>query len=208
MERSVVCSISVDFRLSRLTEWSGSQWHGQRRREKAFASREDSRRAWVTVHRYEWEKNPKQVQEGDRIEIQISGFREAGRARFVSWNDEGAFPRRTRACIESRLRIRVEDSRRKVRRCPRDRSFGARQQRSKGLGFWRNYPVSRVLRLHREIPLEDGTQLRIPAKLKPAQIKTIQKLAVQAFRALELSGMARVDFFLRNAQAENYSSTK
>src|SRR5204862_6524203 len=44
--------------------------------------------------------------------------------------------------------------------------------------------------------LEDGTQLLIPAKLKPAQIKQIQALAVAAFRALELSGMARVDFFL------------
>ena len=44
--------------------------------------------------------------------------------------------------------------------------------------------------------LEEGTQLLIPAKLKPAQVKKIQKLAVEAFRALELSGMARVDFFL------------
>src|SRR5437868_13586572 len=44
--------------------------------------------------------------------------------------------------------------------------------------------------------LEDGTQLLIPAKLKPTQIKQIQALAVAAFRALELSGMARVDFFL------------
>ena len=44
--------------------------------------------------------------------------------------------------------------------------------------------------------LEDGTQLLIPAKLKAAQVKTIQSLAVAAFRALELSGMARVDFFL------------
>ena len=44
--------------------------------------------------------------------------------------------------------------------------------------------------------LEDGTQLLIPAELKPAQVKTIQKYAVTAFRALELSGMARVDFFL------------
>jgi D-alanine-D-alanine ligase len=32
--------------------------------------------------------------------------------------------------------------------------------------------------------------------LKPAQVQKIQSLAVQAFRALELSGMARVDFFL------------
>src|ERR1700738_5008109 len=44
--------------------------------------------------------------------------------------------------------------------------------------------------------LEDGTQLLIPAKLNTAQVKKIQSLAVAAFRALELSGMARVDFFL------------
>ncbi|HXM95321.1 MAG TPA: D-alanine--D-alanine ligase family protein [Candidatus Dormibacteraeota bacterium] len=44
--------------------------------------------------------------------------------------------------------------------------------------------------------LEDGTQLLIPAKLSSAQVKKIQSLAVAAFRALELSGMARVDFFL------------
>lgn len=44
--------------------------------------------------------------------------------------------------------------------------------------------------------LEEGTQLKIPAELKPGQAERIQKLAVEAFRALELSGMARVDFFL------------
>jgi D-alanine-D-alanine ligase len=44
--------------------------------------------------------------------------------------------------------------------------------------------------------LEEGTQLLIPAKLKPAEGKKIQQYAVDAFRALELSGMARVDFFL------------
>ena len=44
--------------------------------------------------------------------------------------------------------------------------------------------------------LEEGTQLLIPAKLQPAQVKKIQALAVSAFRTLELSGMARVDFFV------------
>ncbi len=44
--------------------------------------------------------------------------------------------------------------------------------------------------------LEEGTQLLIPAKLKNVQVKKIQAMAVAAFRALELSGMARVDFFL------------
>jgi D-alanine-D-alanine ligase len=44
--------------------------------------------------------------------------------------------------------------------------------------------------------LEVGSQILIPAALKPAQTKQIQKYAVAAFRVLELSGMARVDFFL------------
>src|SRR5260370_15857410 len=44
--------------------------------------------------------------------------------------------------------------------------------------------------------LEQGTQLLIPAKLNGAQVRKIQSFAVAAFRALELSGMARVDFFL------------
>ena len=44
--------------------------------------------------------------------------------------------------------------------------------------------------------LEEGTQLVIPADLKPAQVEKIQSIAVQAFQTLELNGMARVDFFL------------
>jgi D-alanine-D-alanine ligase len=44
--------------------------------------------------------------------------------------------------------------------------------------------------------LEEGTKLLIPAKLKKAEVKKVQGMAVTAFRALELSGMARVDFFI------------
>ena len=52
--------------------------------------------------------------------------------------------------------------------------------------------------------LEEGTQLLIPAKLQPAQLKKIQKYAVDAFRALELSGMARVDFFVEKKGGKIY----
>src|SRR6202008_3463362 len=52
--------------------------------------------------------------------------------------------------------------------------------------------------------LEEGTALIIPAKLQPAQIKKIQKLAVSAFRTLELLGMARVDFFLEKKGGKLY----
>ncbi len=44
--------------------------------------------------------------------------------------------------------------------------------------------------------LEDGTRLLIPAELKPAQVRKLQNMAIEAFRTLELCGMARVDFFL------------
>jgi len=52
--------------------------------------------------------------------------------------------------------------------------------------------------------LEEGTQLLIPAKLKPVEKQKIQDYAVQAFRALELSGMARVDFFLEKEGGKIY----
>ncbi len=52
--------------------------------------------------------------------------------------------------------------------------------------------------------LEEGTKLLIPAELKPAQIKKFQHFAVQAFRALELNGMARVDFFLEKNSGKVY----
>src|SRR6202011_3997777 len=44
--------------------------------------------------------------------------------------------------------------------------------------------------------LEEGTRLLIPAKLNRTEVKKVQAMAVTAFRALELSGMARVDFVL------------
>ena len=52
--------------------------------------------------------------------------------------------------------------------------------------------------------LEEGSRILIPAELKPAQVTKIQKYAVDAFRALELSGMARVDFFLEKEGGKIY----
>jgi D-alanine-D-alanine ligase len=43
---------------------------------------------------------------------------------------------------------------------------------------------------------EDGAGLEIPARLTEAQAKAVRKLALKVFKALELEGMARVDFFM------------
>jgi D-alanine-D-alanine ligase len=43
---------------------------------------------------------------------------------------------------------------------------------------------------------DDTAQLMVPAALKPAQVRRVQKLAISAFQAVECCGMGRVDFFL------------
>lgn len=44
--------------------------------------------------------------------------------------------------------------------------------------------------------LDEGSQLIIPAKLTKAQTKTVQELAIRAFKAVDCSGLARVDFLM------------
>jgi D-alanine-D-alanine ligase len=43
---------------------------------------------------------------------------------------------------------------------------------------------------------ENGAHLKIPAEIDDAQMKLVRSLAVDAFKALDLQGLARVDFFL------------
>ena len=44
--------------------------------------------------------------------------------------------------------------------------------------------------------LDEGSQLIIPAKLTKPETKKVQELAVRAFRAVDCSGLARVDFLM------------
>jgi D-alanine-D-alanine ligase len=44
--------------------------------------------------------------------------------------------------------------------------------------------------------LEEGSELIIPAKLTPAETKRVQELAIRSFKAVDCSGLARVDFLM------------
>ena len=44
--------------------------------------------------------------------------------------------------------------------------------------------------------LDDGSELLVPAPIDPEVQTEVQRIAIEAFRALDLAGMARVDFFL------------
>ena len=51
---------------------------------------------------------------------------------------------------------------------------------------------------------ENGALLRIPAAISEAQSEALRRMSVEAFTALELSGLARVDFFLDKADGALY----
>ena len=50
---------------------------------------------------------------------------------------------------------------------------------------------------------EQGAGLEIPAKLDDEQVKLVQEMAIQAFKALDLAGMSRVDFLI-NPESDIY----
>jgi D-alanine-D-alanine ligase len=150
---------------------------------------------WVTVYRHDWERDPKATQRTIEKKFKFPVFvkpatlgSSVGMTKVHSRAELG--PALSLAC-EFAVKILVE------------RAVVAREIEVSVLG--NSDPRASVpgeIVPHREFYdyaakyLEEGTQLLIPAKLKAAQVKKIQTLAVSAFRALELSGMARVDFFL------------
>jgi D-alanine-D-alanine ligase len=150
---------------------------------------------WVTVHRHDWECDPKKVQreieKAFKYPVFVKPAALGSSVGMTKVHSRAELAPALNLASEFAMKILVE------------KSLVAREIEVSVLG--NNDPRASVpgeIVPHREFYdytakyLEDGTQLLIPAKLKPAQIKQIQALAVAAFRALELSGMARVDFFL------------
>jgi D-alanine-D-alanine ligase len=150
---------------------------------------------WVTVHRSDWESHPNEIQREVEKKFKYPVFvkpatlgSSVGMTKVHSREQLGPA---LNLAAEFAMKILVE------------RAVVAREIEISVLG--NNDPRASVpgeIVPHREFYdyqakyLEEGTKLLIPAKLKPAQVKQIQAYAIAAFRALELSGMARVDFFV------------
>ena len=49
--------------------------------------------------------------------------------------------------------------------------------------------------------IDDGAELCVPARLQPAEVSGLQRLALQTFRTLGCSGLARIDLFVAAGQA-------
>jgi D-alanine-D-alanine ligase len=150
---------------------------------------------WITVHRHDWEKNPMQIQRAIESKFKYPLFVKPA----TLGSSVGMTKVHSRAELAPALNLASEFAMKILV----EKAMVAREIEVSVLG--NHDPKASIpgeIVPHREFYdytakyLEDGTQLLIPAKLKAAQVKTIQSLAVAAFRALELSGMARVDFFL------------
>ena len=158
---------------------------------------------WIAVQRTDWERKPKEIQRAIETKFKYPVFvKPAALGSSVGMTKvhsrEELAPALSLAA-EFAMKILVE------------RAVVAREIEVSVLG--NSEPAASIpgeIVPHREFYdyaakyLEEGTQLLIPAKLQPAQVKKFQTVAVAAFRALELSGMARVDFFLEKKGGKIY----
>lgn len=158
---------------------------------------------WVTVYRSDWEKNPKEVQA--RIEKKFKY------PVFVKPAALGSSVGMTKVHSREELAPSLNLASEFAMKILVERAVNAREIEVSVLGnFDPRASIPGEIVPHREFYdyaakyLEEGTKLLIPADLKPAQVKKIQGLAVEAFKALELSGMARVDFFLEKKGSKLY----
>src|SRR6266700_3737161 len=150
---------------------------------------------WIPVNRHDWESNPDGIQGAVELKFPYPVFVKpatlGSSVGMTKVHSRAELAPALNLASEFAMKILVEES------------VTAREIEVSVLG--NSDPKASVpgeIVPHREFYdytakyLEEGTALIIPAKLKPAQIAKIQALAVAAFRALELLGMARVDFFL------------
>jgi D-alanine-D-alanine ligase len=158
---------------------------------------------WIAVLRADWEREPKAVQRAVEKKFKYPVFVKpatlGSSVGMTKVHSRAEFAAALNLAAEFAMKIMVE------------KAVTAREIEISVLG--NHDPKASVpgeIVPHREFYdytakyLEDGTQLLIPAKLKKSEIKKLQTLAVTAFKALELSGMARVDFFVEKRGGKIY----
>jgi D-alanine-D-alanine ligase len=158
---------------------------------------------WITVYRHEWEKSPQPIQAAIEAKFPYPVFVKPA----TLGSSVGMTKVHSREELAPALNLAAEFAMKiLVEQC-----IVAREIEISVLG--NHDPQASVpgeIVPHREFYdyaakyLEEGTQLLIPANLEPAQVKKIQTYAIEAFCALELSGMARVDFFLERETGKIY----
>jgi D-alanine-D-alanine ligase len=150
---------------------------------------------WIAVQRADWERQPKEIRRAIEKKFKYPVF--------VKPATLGSSVGMTKVHSRAELGLALDLAAEFAMKIMVERAVSAREIEVSVLG--NHDPRASIpgeIVPHREFYdyaakyLEEGTQLLIPAKLKKSEVKKVQTMAITAFRALELSGMARVDFFI------------
>jgi D-alanine-D-alanine ligase len=153
---------------------------------------------WLTVLRRDWERDP------DAVAVRIAD--ELGFPCFTKPANMGSSVGIAKAHNADELANSIAIAARYDRRIVVEKGIDARELEISVLG--NDEPIasvageivpSREFYDYEAKYIDDGSELIIPAEIDRETLAEVQRIAVQAFRALDLAGLARVDFFLERS---------
>jgi D-alanine-D-alanine ligase len=154
----------------------------------------------VTFLRTEWEDNPKKVQKlvENKLKYPV----------FVKPANLGSSVGISKARDRKELGLAITEAARFDRKIVVEQGVGGKKQKAREI----ECSVLGNDRAEASVPgeivpstefydynakyLDEGSQLIIPAKLRKAETKKVQQLAIGAFKAVDCAGLARVDFLM------------
>src|ERR1700694_236435 len=154
----------------------------------------------VTIRRSDWEKNAKKVEKrvGSKLKYPV----------FVKPANLGSSVGISKAHDRKELGPAIEEAAKFDRKIVIEQGVGGNKQKAREIEcsvLGNDKPEDAVP--GEIVPgkefydyaakyVDEGSQLIIPAKLSKAETKRVQELAVRAFKSVDCSGLARVDFLM------------
>ena len=154
----------------------------------------------VTILRSAWEKQPKKVEKlvGSKLKYPV----------FVKPANLGSSVGISKAHDRKDLGPAIEEAAKFDRKIVIEQGVGGKKQKAREIECsvlgndepdasipGEIVPVKEFYDYNAKY-LDEGSELMIPAKITKAEMKKVQDLAVRAFKAVDCSGLARVDFLM------------
>jgi D-alanine-D-alanine ligase len=154
----------------------------------------------VTILRSAWENDPKKVQKFVESKLKYPVF--------VKPANLGSSVGISKAHDRKELGPAIEEAAKFDRKIVIEQGVGGKKQKAREIEcsvLGNDVPVASIpgeivpvkeFYDYNAKYLDEGSELIIPAKLTKAETKKVQELAVRSFKAVDCSGLARVDFLM------------
>jgi D-alanine-D-alanine ligase len=163
----------------------------------------------VTILRSAWEQEPKNVQKFVESKLKYPVF--------VKPANLGSSVGISKAHDRKELRPAIEEAAKFDRKIVIEQGVGGKKNKAREIEcsvLGNDEPVASIpgeivpvkeFYDYNAKYLDEGSELIIPAKLTKAETKKVQELAVQSFKAVDCSGLARVDFLMEPGSSKESS---